>query len=83
MFYNLKKITKIDLRNLDFVLITDLESFFEGCTSLTTVDFSNINAINVVNMNKMLKNCTISESANFNKFSSKQNTRFDTNVLWL
>lgn len=34
MFRDQENITMIDLTNFDFSLITDMENFFEGCTSL-------------------------------------------------
>ena len=42
MFQNLGDITIIDLTKLDLSLVTDMESFFDECSSLKSVDFSNV-----------------------------------------
>ena len=55
MFKKILDITIIDLTNLDFSFVTDMESFFEGCSSLKSVNFSDINALDVINMKNMFK----------------------------
>ena len=41
MFRGRTNITMIDLTNLDFSSVNNMESFFDGYSSLKTVDFNN------------------------------------------
>nr|MCR4560367.1 BspA family leucine-rich repeat surface protein [Bacteroidales bacterium] len=44
--------------NLNTSDVTDMESMFEGCSSLTTLDLSNFNTANVMIMHNMFRNCS-------------------------
>ena len=72
IFKNLQNITNINLTNLDFSLITDMESSFEGCISLKSVDLSNIDASKVTSMKNMFKDCKLLESVNFSNFKTEK-----------
>ena len=58
MFYDLKKLKKIDLSSFDTSNVTHMEYMFYNCSSLTTLDVSNWNTSNVQQMNYMFYNCS-------------------------
>ena len=41
MFYNLQNLLTVDLTNFDSSQVTDVKSFFAGCTSLKSINFKN------------------------------------------
>ena len=70
MLKGLDKIISVDLTHFDFSSVTEMNSFFEGCTSLSTVDLRNKEAPNVLNMNSMFRDCIDLLSVNLAGFNA-------------
>ena len=56
MFKGLQKIKQWIIL-IDLSMVTNMNSFFEVCTSLTSVNFDSKSALNVISMNSMFKDC--------------------------
>lgn len=69
MFKDLPKLLSEDLTNFDSSLVTEMNSFFEGCTSLISVDFSNKEVPELISTFKGCKSLT---SVKFDNFRAKK-----------
>ena len=67
---NIKTITK--LTGLDTSNITNMNSMFNGCSSLTTLDLSGINTSKVTTMTEMFSGCTSLTSLNLSDLNMKK-----------
>ena len=67
---NIKTITK--LKGLDTSNITDMNSMFNGCSSLTTLDLSGLNTSKVTTMQEMFSGCTSLTSLNLSDLNMKK-----------
>ena len=63
------KIELLNIKYLDISKITNMNSMFNGCTSLTKLDLSSWDTSNVTNMSGMFKDCTNLTSLNISNFS--------------
>ncbi len=64
LFYNMTKVTTMDLSNLDTSAVTSMEGMFFYCSSLTSIDVSSFDTSNVKNFHVMFLNCTNLVSVN-------------------
>ena len=67
---NIKTITK--LKGLDTSNVTDMNSMFNGCSSLTTLDLSGLNTSKVTTMQEMFSGCTSLTSLNLSDLNMKK-----------
>ena len=67
---NIKTITK--LKGLDTSNVTDMNSMFNGCSSLTTLDLSSLNTSKVTTMQEMFSGCTSLTSLNLSDLNMKK-----------
>ena len=67
---NIKTITK--LKGLDTSNVTNMNSMFNGCSSLTTLDLSSLNTSNVTTMQEMFSGCTSLTSLNLSDLNMKK-----------
>ena len=67
---NIKTITK--LKGLDTSNVTNMNSMFNGCSSLTTLDLSGLNTSNVTTMQEMFSGCTSLTSLNLSDLNMKK-----------
>ena len=67
---NIKTITK--LKGLDTSNVTDMNSMFNGCSSLTTLDLSGLNTSKVTTMKEMFSGCTSLTSLNLSDLNMKK-----------
>lgn len=58
------------LNNLDTSHITDMNSMFDGSSSLTSLDLSNFNTSNVTDMSHMFYNCNSLEKLDLSNFDT-------------
>ena len=61
----------MDLSTFDTSKVTDMQSMFEGCTSLESLDLSKFKTSKVQYMNKMFFNCNNLQSINFQNINSE------------
>ena len=66
---NIKSITKM---KLDTSNVTDMNSMFNGCSSLTTLDLSSINTSKVTTMTEMFSGCSSLTSLNLSDLNMKK-----------
>ena len=57
MFYNRKKLQKIDFKLLDTQNVTDMEGMFSGCRGLTSLDLTPLDTQKVADMSAMFYSC--------------------------
>ena len=67
---NIKTITK--LTGLDTSNVTNMNSMFNGCSSLTTLDLSGLNTSKVTTMQEMFSGCTSLTSLNLSDLNMKK-----------
>ena len=67
---NIKTITK--LKGLDTSNVTNMNSMFNGCSSLTTLDLSSLNTSKVTTMQEMFSGCTSLTSLNLSDLNMKK-----------
>ena len=67
---NIKTITK--LKGLDTSNVTNMNSMFNGCSSLTTLDLSGLNTSKVTTMQEMFSGCTSLTSLNLSDLNMKK-----------
>ena len=67
---NIKTITK--LKGLDTSNVTNMNSMFNGCSSLTTLDLSGLNTSKVTTMTEMFSGCTSLTSLNLSDLNMKK-----------
>lgn len=79
MFYDMKKLTSIDLTNIDTSKVTDMSSMFDSCWSLNSLDLSGFNTSNVTNMSRMFFDCERLTSLDLSSFD----TGNVTNMRWM
>ena len=69
MFYNCASITKFDLLNWDTSNVTNMESMFEGCSSLTLI-VSYMDTSKVTTMERMFMGCMSYTSMDLSYFKT-------------
>ncbi len=75
MFQNQKKLTSLDLSQLNINNATDMDYMFGGCSSLTSITFgSNFNTSNVTNMSTMFNGCSSLTELDVNNFDTSKVT---------
>ena len=74
---NVKKITFIDLSHFNISLITDMNSVFNGCSSLQSIDLPNVKASLVTNMNSMFSGCSNLKYLDLSHFDTSLVTNMD------
>ena len=57
--------------------VTDMDSMFDGCTSLTSLDVSNLNTSNVTDMDGMFNGCSKLTSLDLSNFNTSKVTNMD------
>ncbi len=58
MFQNRSSLVKVEMKNVDLSLATNMQYMFYYCTSLDSVDFTGTKITSVTNFNSMFYNCT-------------------------
>lgn len=76
-FYDLKKVKKLDLRNLDYSNVTDMSSMFGNCEMLEELNLSNFNTSNVTNMNYMFGGCKNLKALDLSNFDTTNVTEMN------
>ena len=76
IFSNCKKLTKVDLSNLNTKNVNNLTYMFYGCSSLAYLDLYNINTKNVGDMSYMFYECSSLSNLDLSSF----NTNIATNM---
>ena len=72
LFYDCKKIQKLDLSNFNTQYIVNMSNMFKGCNSLSSIDLSNVNAQNVIDMSCMFCYCNLLHTINLSNFDTKR-----------
>ena len=75
---NTNKIQSIDLSNLDFSFIVNMNSAFKGCSKLESIVFPNIEIKRLVNMDSMFYGCSSLESLDFSNFNTSSVKNMDS-----
>ena len=78
MFNGLVNLKEIDLSNLDFSKVTNMESMFKNCLNLSKINFGNINTSSVENMAQLFHNCTSLTSINVSNFNTSSVTNMNS-----
>lgn len=76
MFYNCSSFTGLDLSHFTTTALTNMESIFEGCSSLQTVTLNNTGATTslVTNMRNMFKDCLVLTEMNIDYLTINNST---------
>ena len=84
MFYSelgeqkIKNILELDLSNFDTSQVTDMQSMFDGMSSLTTLDLSNFNTSRVTDMKYMFRGMSSLTTLDLSNFDTSQVTDMET-----
>ena len=70
MFGYCKKLTTIDLENLNTASVINMSSMFSSCDLLTSLDLGNFDTSNVRDMSSMFSNCPKLKSINLSSFDT-------------
>ena len=74
LFYNLSKLTTLDMSVFNTSNVTNMNNMFGYCSALTSLDVSGFNTSNVTNMYSMFYNCKTLTSLDPSKFSTSNVT---------
>ena len=74
MFYNLPKLTSLDLSSFNTSNATNMRGMFSGCKSLTSLDLSSFNTSNVTYMQYMFNWCSSLTSIDLSGFNTSNVT---------
>ena len=77
MFYDRKKIEKVDLKMLDTSKAINMTGMFSGCSVLTNLDLTPLDTQNVTSMANMFKNCTSLTDLNITDLNASNVTNMD------
>lgn len=73
-----RKITSLDLRNLNTVNVTNMARMFLDCSSLTSLDVSMLRTENVTDMRGMFSGCSSLTSLDLSNFRTSNVTQMNT-----
>ncbi len=79
LFYNLSKLTTLDVSGFDTSKVTSMSEMFESCSALTSLDLSNFNTSNVTDMYYMFGSCSALTNLDVSGF----NTSNVTNMYYM
>ena len=74
LFYNLSKLTTLDMSVFNTSNVTNMNNMFCYCSALTSLDVSGFNTSKVTNMYSMFYNCKTLTSLDLSKFSTSNVT---------
>ena len=74
LFYNLSKLTTLDMSIFATSNVTDVRYMFCNCSSLTSLDLSNFDTSKVTNMNSMFSGCSALSTLNISSFNTSNVT---------
>ena len=78
LFYNLSKLTTLDMSVFDTSKVTNMENMFCFCSALTSLDLSNFSTTNVTNMSLMFYYCSVVTSLNVSNFDTSKVTNMSS-----
>ena len=78
LFYNLSKLTTLDMSVFDTSNVTDMNYMFYNCKTLTSLDVSGFNTSNVTNMSLMFSSCSALTSLDVSGFNTSNVTNMDS-----
>ena len=70
LFYNLSKLTTLDMSVFDTSKVTNMLQMFYNCKTLTSLDLSNFNTSKVTNMNYLFGDCSALTSLDVSGFNT-------------
>ena len=71
LFYDCKKIKKLDLSNFHTKYIYNMSNMFAGCNSLSSINLSNVYTHNVIDMSCMFSYCNLLHTINLSNFDTQ------------
>ena len=80
LFYNLSKLTTLDMSVFDTSIVTNMNNMFRNCSALKSLDLSYFNTSNVTDMGLMFCNCSALTSLDISSFNMAKVTS-STNML--
>ena len=80
LFYNLSKLTTLDMSVFDTSKVTGMSSMFNTCSALTSLDVSGFNTSNVTGMRSMFNRCSALKSLGVSNFDTSKVT--DMSVMF-
>ena len=78
LFYNLSKLTTLDMSVFDTSNVTDMNYMFYNCKTLTSLDVSGFNTSNVTDMRLMFSQCLALTSLDVSGFDTSNVTNMDS-----
>ena len=76
--WNMKDIVSIDFSNFNTSFLTDMNSLFNGCSSLKTIYFSNFDTSLVTDMSNLFSMCRVLESIDLSSFNTEAVTNMNS-----
>ena len=80
LFYNLSKLTTLDMSVFDTSKVTGMSSMFNTCSALTSLDVGGFNTSNVTGMRSMFNRCSALKSLGVSNFDTSKVT--DMSVMF-
>ena len=74
LFYNLSKLTTLDMSVFDTSIVTNMNNMFRNCSALKSLDLSYFNTSNVTDMGLMFCNCSALTSLDLSNFNTSNVT---------
>ena len=74
LFYNLSKLTTLDVSGFDTSKVTSMSEMFESCSALTSLDLSNFNTSKVTDMYYMFGSCSALTNLDVSGFNTSNVT---------